>query len=100
MTRQEWTKKWGEVDLDYLNEAQYKEYADDTFALYESEGFHTDFFASQYSDSKKYDGRKFEVVRRCTTEDDFDLESLPAWLVRFEDGNELQAFPEEICLGY
>lgn len=98
MTKAEFYRKWLNVDLDSLNEEQYKEYVDDAFALYESEGFHTDFFASQYTDSKGYNGSKFEVIRRCTTEDNFDLESLPAWVIRFEDGVEIEAFPEEICV--
>lgn len=42
-------------------------------------------------------GQKFEVVRAFTVADDeHDLEVLPMYLIRFEDGAEIEAWPEEI----
>lgn len=54
-----------------------------------------DTFWTPYDDYKDKIGLKFEVVRRCTTED-VDAECLPVWLIKFEDGEEINAYPEEI----
>ena len=40
-------------------------------------------------------GRSFEVIGR-TTEKDADLECLPMWKIRFDDGFEMDAYPDEI----
>ena len=33
-----------------------------------------------------------------SVEDDYDPELLPVWRIRLEDGTELEAYHEEICL--
>ena len=99
MTRKEFRLKWDAIRYEDMDDAQFKDYIEDCFSMYETEGFHTNNFRGLYSDSKKFNGQTFEVVRRCTTKDGFDLEVLPAWVVRFQDGTELQAFPEEVCNG-
>lgn len=101
MTLEEFNKKW---DFEAYNELmntkenwieEYKKYLEDCYSMYETEGF-CDTFESPYTDYKKYNGQKFKVV--CRMDDVFmDLESLPAWLIKFEDGDEISAWPEEIC---
>ena len=39
---------------------------------------------------------RFEVIRRAT-EEECDLEAMPLWLIRFENGDEAYCYPEEIC---
>ena len=72
-------------------------YVQDSFDLYEKLGF-KDEFDTPYEDYQKYNGKSFEVVRRMSyADDDIDLECLPKWVIRFEDGVEIEAWPEEIC---
>ena len=72
-------------------------YVQDSFDLYEKLGF-KDEFDTPYEDYRKYNGKSFEVVRRMSYADDnIDLECLPKWIIRFEDGAEIEAWPEEIC---
>ena len=73
------------------------EYVQDSFDLYEKIGF-KDKFDTPFEDFRKYNGKPFEVVRRMSYADDnIDLECLPKWIIRFEDGVEFDAWPEEIC---
>jgi hypothetical protein len=39
---------------------------------------------------------KFEVIRRATI-GECDLEAMPIWFVRFENGDEAYCYPEEIA---
>ena len=39
---------------------------------------------------------KFEVVRRANL-NEVDLEAMPMWFIRFENGDEAYCYPEEIC---
>lgn len=61
---------------------------------YDGYAFSEEFW-TPYTDYKHKIGEKFHVVRRLTT-DDCDKECLPQWIIRFEDGTEIQAYPEEI----
>ena len=73
------------------------EYVQDSFDLYEKIGF-KDKFDTPFEDFRKYNGKPFKVVRRMSyANDDIDLECLPKWVIRFEDGVEIDAWPEEIC---
>lgn len=56
----------------------------------------SDKFWTPYEDYAYRIGQKFSVVRRATTQDDIDVECLPKWLIRFEDGETIFAHPEEI----
>lgn len=47
------------------------------------------------SAEKAHDGQPFKVVRRLTWQE-CDKESGPMWRIRFDDGFETDAFPEEI----
>lgn len=68
------------------------------FDKYENEGF-CDTFESPFDLSEwdsKYKGMKFVVCGRCTL-NDCDIETLPMWRIEFEDGHQMDAYPEEIC---
>lgn len=73
------------------------------FDKYESEGF-SKVFCSPYEftdkEPTKYNGKKFEVVGRVKSLDEdehgADLECLPMWNIKFEDGHTMAAYPEEI----
>lgn len=72
-------------------------YVEDLFDTYEQFGF-LESFSSPFEDERKYEGMSFTVLRRLSyVLDDVDLECLPMWLIRLEDGTEMQAYPEEIC---
>jgi len=94
MTKDFFNLKWGNIKREDMTVEQERLFVDDCFALYESEGFAERFY-SPYNENKAHNGKKFTVLGRAT-EEDCDLETLPAWHVRFEDGNELCCYPEEI----
>ena len=83
-----------------INEISFEDelrYRTDCFDTYEGIGF-TDTFDSPYEDKEKFNGKPFKVVRRMThTEpDNVALECLPKWIISI-DGEEIDAYPEEIC---
>lgn len=98
MTIKEWREKWDAISYENMNDEMFREFVNDTFELYETTGFHTDRFRGIWNESEKYNGQSFEVIRRCTTDDGFDSESLPAWVIKLECGDEVEAYPEEICV--
>ena len=95
MTQNEFEQKWGNVNVDELPDEKFQEFKDDCFRMYEATGF-TEVFNSPYDDDGEHNGMKFEVVRRATTKE-CDLEAMPIWFVRFENGDEAYCYPEEIC---
>lgn len=100
MTVKEFDEKWGNVDTDLLNDNDFREFKNDCFNLYEQTGF-LELFDSPYDDigggMHEHNGMRFEVIRRAT-EEECDLEAMPLWLVRFENGDEAYCYPEEIAL--
>ncbi len=79
-----------------------KEWVEFCFDAYESDGFKKTF-GTPYYDSREYVGMKFTVLGRVPNiEDDFengaDLECQPLWNIKLENGVEMAAYPEEICL--
>lgn len=71
----------------------------DIFLAYEEVGF-TDIFISPfdlYPFQKEHEGQSFEVISRVEEGPKWDIESLPAWNIRFPDGFVMEAYPEEIC---
>lgn len=98
MTEKEFNEKWDEANYASTLESTEKlhEYITDCFDMYETEGF-LDTFVTPYDQYAHYNGQKYELIRRCTTEDGWDLERLPAWKIRFNDGYVIDAWPEEIC---
>ena len=95
MTNEEFKNKWGGVEADNLNEKDFAAFKNDCFLLYESNGW-KDRFHSPYESEHENNGKPFTVLRRATT-DECHVEQLPCWRIRFDDGKETFAFPEEIC---
>lgn len=93
-------EKWGEVDIDCLDEDKLREFKEDCFNLYEQTGF-LELFDSPYDDIggglHEHNGMRFEVIRRAT-EEECDLEAMPLWFIRFENGDEAYCYPEEIAV--
>ena len=56
----------------------------------------SDTFWTPYEDYACRIGQNFSVVRRATTQDNIDVECLPQWLIKFEDGKTIFANPEEV----
>ena len=99
MTWKEMAKKYPEYRDDMAKERE-REFVNDCFLCYEEEGFAKKFF-SQWDDYKEYAGETFEVIKRVPEydahhTDGADLECLPMWTIRFADGKEIDAYPEEI----
>ena len=65
------------------------------FDQYEETGF-LDKFHQVYDETEKFNGKPFKVLSRCK-EGEWELGFLPAWNIEFENGDTLEAFPEEIC---
>lgn len=82
-------------EMDFETEAQYVQ---DCFDTYEASGF-MPVYCSPYEQYQHYNGFKFHVDRRISPlNDDVDLECLPQWKITFEDGTQIDAYPEEICI--
>lgn len=84
---------------DEMTEEQEKAFVEDLFTAYENEGF-APVFWSQDSYYMRYAGKPFKVLGRTPLYDGgragADLECLPMWEIRFEDGTEISAYPDEI----
>ena len=96
-------KKYQVSDREELTEKQHKEFVADCFNLYEKEGFAKVFWSPHESLGDKkaidYEGKPFRVIRRLETKKDkVDLISLPMWKIKFDDGYETDAYPEEIVV--
>ena len=92
-------EKWGYGDIDRSEMSVQNEIAfvEDLYDVYEKTGF-VPFFQARDSEYQNRNGKRFTVLGRISTDDPkWDLECLPAWHIRFEDGSETCAFPEEIC---
>ena len=101
MTKKEFDQKWGKVDVDTLSDAEFVQFKQDCFEMYEQTGF-IDRFDSPYDDEGEHNGMKFEVIRRARERDEYgnlevDLEAMPVWLIEFENGDTAYCYPEEIC---
>ena len=83
-------------DLDHDTE---KKFVEDVSDIYEEYGFASEFESpfDLYQEQKEHEGQPFEVIGRVEEGPDWDLESLPAWKIRFSDGFTMEAYPEEIC---
>ena len=93
--------KWGGVNKDTLSDAELKEFVEDSFGLYEQNGFKATFLAP-HEDDGGHNGMKFTILRRASYRNEhgdleLDMKALPAWLVKFENGDIAFCYPEEIC---
>lgn len=85
-----------------MDEDREEEWVAFCFDAYEADGF-KETFGTPYYENREYDGMKFTVLGRVPNiEDDFengaDLECLPMWRIKLENGLEMDAYPDEICL--
>ena len=85
-----------------MDEDREEEWVAFCFDAYEADGF-KETFGTPYYDKGEYDGMKFTVLGRVPNiKNDFengaDLECLPMWHIKLENGLEMDAYPEEICL--
>lgn len=95
MTKTEFNNKWDGISTDDMTDKQFLEFKNDCYEMYEETGF-IDKFDSPYDDEGEHNGMPFKVVRRATQEE-VDIESMPLWLVEFENGDIAYCYPEEIC---
>lgn len=91
----------GGLSRNDLTEEQEREFVDDCYQAYEHGGF-AEKIVSPYECENLRNGMRFEVLGRVPEiKDDpngVDLECLPMWRLRLENGDVMYAFPEEICL--
>lgn len=91
----------GNRTKDDLNYEEEKAFVNDCFETYEHIGF-AETFKTPYAATKDFIGQKFIVLGRVKEltedKDGVDIECLPMWNIRLEDGTEMPAYPEEICL--
>lgn len=84
-----------DIDRTKMTDEEHKEFINYWYKRYAEEGF-LETFVSPYEQYKDRIGQHFEVLRPISVEDN-DLECLPRWVIRFKDGAEIEAWPEEIC---
>lgn len=99
-------KSWDDMNKKYteyrddMTEEREKEFVEDCYTLYEKEGFAKKFW-SMGGDFPQYKGKEFTVIERVKSitedkENGADLECLPMWNIKFADGFEMAAYPDEI----
>lgn len=91
----EFQDKWSGKDPDEMSDEQLRQFKEDCFQMYEHTGF-LETLDSTYDEDSENNGKRFKVLRRAAC-NECDLESMPIWLIRFEDGTEAYCYPEEIC---
>jgi hypothetical protein len=95
MNKMEFNQKWGNYNIDDLDDVQFKMFKDDCFDMYEATGF-SNKFHSPYDERNEHNGMSFEVIRRAT-ENECDIEAMPIWFIKFENEDTAFCYPEEIC---
>lgn len=100
---------WAEMRVKYpgeyrdeMTEDCERAFVADCFDCYESESLSKRFW-TQDGDYVEYVGKRFSVIGRTPEwdrqgADGADLECLPMWRIRFEDGKEIDAYPDEIIV--
>ena len=100
MTHKEFEEKWGAmIDRNELSFNEHLDFVEDAFSIYENGGF-KEFFQTPHEEGSEYNGLKFEVINRITDvfdDEDSNIKTLPMWRIRFENGDDFNAYPEEIC---
>ena len=97
MTFKEFIEKYKGQDVMEMSFEEEFFYRMDAFDMYETEGF-AETFNTPYEECSEYNGQKYEIVRRASYVDgDCDMECLPQWIIKFADGKEINAYPEDIC---
>jgi hypothetical protein len=95
-------KTWEDLEYSYpecrsyMSEEREREFLTHCYRLYRNEGF-ADTFETIYEDSKKHNGKTFEVLKELWDNKHTDIQALPIWMIKLECGEQIQAFAEEIC---
>ncbi len=99
MTWDELNEKYPEA-RDEMSVDRERDFLKDLYDTYETVGFVNNFWTpfDLNDEDKSYVGKSFKVIGRCEEGKEWDLESLPAWKIEFEDGYKMNAYPEEIYL--
>lgn len=99
MTWDELNEKYPEA-RDEMSVDRERDFLKDLYDVYETVGFVDKFWTpfDLHDEDKSYVGKPFKVIGRCEEGKEWDLESLPAWKIEFEDGHKMNAYPEEIYL--
>ena len=99
MTWDKLNEKYPET-RDEMSTDREREFLKDLYDTYEAVGFADEFWSpfDTRDEDKKYIGQPFKVIGRCEEGKEWDLDSLPAWKIAFEDGHQTCAYPEEIYL--
>jgi len=84
------------IDRDDMSLEMEREFVKDWFVFYEEKGF-SKVFWSLSSDYEKYNGIPFKVLKQLT-ESECDLCSLPMWEIELENGEKIQAYPDEVIV--
>lgn len=93
-TWEEFEQKYKNEMRDFMTEEREREFVNDYCNCCEAEGFNNVYW-SPYTEWENYYGKPFKVIKRATEREN-DLEVLPMWIIQFEDGKRIQAYPEEI----
>lgn len=100
---EELDKKHKSANRENMSRAEEESYVNDCFDTYESMGF-AETFGTPYDGEARLVGMKFEVLGRVPTLPEgtcegngAELECQPMWNIRLENGEEIAAYPEEIC---
>lgn len=98
LTWKELNEKFGGIDREDMTEEQLKEYLSICFDLYEADGF-TKLFTSPYDleEENLYKGKPYTVIQRLN-DTYIDPCFLPMWMIKFEDGNMMAVYPEEVIV--
>lgn len=95
MTFEEINAKYAK-DRGEMTRGELEDFITDCYTVYEEEGF-AKVFWSPYDQYKNRIGQHFDVIRRIETSEN-DIEVLPMWEIKFEDGLTTLAYPEEIVM--
>ena len=94
MTWEEMKNKYPEY-RDQMSEERERQFVFDCFDAYEQSDKVAETFWNQGGDYKQYIGKPFSIIGR-STEKDVHLSVLPMWNIKFDDGTEIAAYPDEI----
>ena len=94
MTWQDMKTKYPEYREEMSRDRE-AEFVKDCFDTYEATEKLADTFWTPFDSYKDKIGETFKILRRVD-DTDCDLCALPQWHIQFEDGTEIDAYPEEI----
>lgn len=95
---------WEDMDRKYpmkrngLTTEEEVEFVNDSFDLFEREGFSEVFIDQSGDEHEKYDKKSFTLIGRTSLKNS-DIKDLPMWDIEFEDSYKMAAYPDEIILG-